>query len=677
MIRRLPIQLLFAALLSFALVGCSDDTQTDPGDNAPVDEADGAADADGPDAPDSNDTDEPDADEEEEVGEPDAEPDADDTGDAEPDVPEATCEDHSADCDFDGLSDCEEEQIGTDPCNSDTDGDGVNDLQEWRNGSDPRVADTDGDGLDDGEEADLGLDPTKESTYDDGIIDSDRWIVSACDNPSAEDVSFRTHGIGNWLLALPPAFNANYTELAVNGAAIANRRAAAMFDDPSNEVAGFLMSTQPSRSWDGLIADYMRAARAVGETDQETDVGEFLTHDFRPAMIGRFVLETDSRRTTKDVREELFQTLTPYAGEVSGFPTTSGGDYKRFRVSISVIKREYQHTQDHVLTSLAIAPFDKYENRDLVRFRMDDLINTTNIASAEDGETMRCDLEEAMEDPGADFYWMLDHSGSMNTINSQMATLANEFYNELNNTSMDWRLGVSQMNHAQGRLRSQAGWHTDHNTFDQEVQHVIDQGGGYEWGLQHAQDGIEYMKGISGNPPDNMKIRPDAQVVTIWVSDEEAETIQDNPLGGATGQQLLNNFIEFFKQHTIGFAVVGDGEGCGDHGEAYQIVAGSTGGSHASLCSTNLREIIDDIIQTTSGAVGYELPDTPISSSLRVKVDDEWVPRSRENGFDYFAQFNTIAFFGDYRPEHVDTPGQPSDHISVTYRTFVDLTKNE
>ena len=104
----------------------------------------------------------------------------------------------------------------------------------------------------------------------------------------------------------------------------------------------------------------------------------------------------------------------------------------------------------------------------------------------------------------------------------------------------------------------------------------------------------------------------------------------------------------------------------------------ATGGCFADLAATDISETIEDIIYAATGlASAYVLPDTPISSSLRVYKNAEWVPRSRENGFDYFANTNSIAFFGTYRPQPADpTLGRYGDDIAVSYQTFLDRTKN-
>lgn len=125
-------------------------------------------------------------------------------------------------------------------------------MIELQYGADPLAADTDGDGLDDRHEVDLGLDPSREDTYGDGTLDGDRWIVEACRDPQTESLDYyhsrsmttSTNTVGNpgnWRIALPTTFG-NYTELSIAGADLTNREAAAVYDDPGLEIAGFVLS---------------------------------------------------------------------------------------------------------------------------------------------------------------------------------------------------------------------------------------------------------------------------------------------------------------------------------------------------------------------------------------------------------------------------------------------------
>ena len=70
------------------------------------------------------------------------------------------------DSDNDGLTDDEEQQLGTDPNNPDTDGDGLNDGDEVNvYNTNPTLVDTDGDGYSDGIEVNAGTDPLDPTSY--------------------------------------------------------------------------------------------------------------------------------------------------------------------------------------------------------------------------------------------------------------------------------------------------------------------------------------------------------------------------------------------------------------------------------------------------------------------------------------------------------------------------------
>jgi Bacterial TSP3 repeat len=87
-----------------------------------------------------------------------------------------TKSDANEDLDGDGLTNKQEQDLGTDPLKVDTDGDGISDKDEVDNGSDPvdpakKPVDTDNDGLSDAKEKELGTDPLKPDTDGDGLKD--------------------------------------------------------------------------------------------------------------------------------------------------------------------------------------------------------------------------------------------------------------------------------------------------------------------------------------------------------------------------------------------------------------------------------------------------------------------------------------------------------------------------
>ena len=113
-----------------------------------------------------------------------------------------TCTDPAgglADTDGDGLSDKDEQRLGTDPFEPDSDGDGMPDGWEERHGFDPLVdngtdgdpdsdfdSDPDGDGLTNGEEAVWGTDPWRKDTDLDGVDDGEE-VENGSDPDDASD----------------------------------------------------------------------------------------------------------------------------------------------------------------------------------------------------------------------------------------------------------------------------------------------------------------------------------------------------------------------------------------------------------------------------------------------------------------------------------------------------------
>ena len=87
------------------------------------------------------------------------------------------------DTDGDGLTDDEEDVLGTDPNNPDSDGDGLTDGEEVNDTeTDPNNPDSDGDGLDDGDEVDIhDTDPNNPDSDGDGLTDDEEVNTTGTD----------------------------------------------------------------------------------------------------------------------------------------------------------------------------------------------------------------------------------------------------------------------------------------------------------------------------------------------------------------------------------------------------------------------------------------------------------------------------------------------------------------
>ena len=96
----------------------------------------------------------------------------------------------SKDSDGDGITDCDEEELGLDPLNSDTDGDGLQDGEEMNKyNTDPKNPDSDGDQLKDGEEVlTHSTNPLALDTDNDGLDDFAEVVTYKSDpnNPDTD-----------------------------------------------------------------------------------------------------------------------------------------------------------------------------------------------------------------------------------------------------------------------------------------------------------------------------------------------------------------------------------------------------------------------------------------------------------------------------------------------------------
>jgi hypothetical protein len=319
-----------------------------------------------------------------------------DTGDTDPDGET----DSGLDCvegkddDSDGLTNCDEIQMCTDPENGDTDDDGLGDLEEIQNQTDPCNPDTDNDGVDDRTEIQLGLDPNRASSYGTPQkVDSERWFVDHCDEPNPEPVRYYEDYDGNWTIALPTTFE--YTPLDIQKPGQNSLyHAAAVYDDPTLEVAGALFSndapsgqTSPLDALDvdtGAIHD---AIKSMGNIDENVFGAEFTTHNEKPAATNEYTLILPQKASPRTLRDDILKKLGDIdAADIQppGLPNSAGAQYSEYRVRISVIFRRHVSGETTNLVAVSLAPLEQYNSRDKVEFRLDDLTNTTNAADQAD-----------------------------------------------------------------------------------------------------------------------------------------------------------------------------------------------------------------------------------------------------------------------------------------------------
>ena len=584
--------------------------------------------------------------------------------------------DCSMDDDEDGLGNCEEAKLCTDPSAADTDQDDLTDLEELELETDPCKADTDGDGVDDGKERRLGYDPKKKDTDGDGTPDGDEWWANACRETSPEPVEYHSSFAGNWTLALPPAIG-NYTDLSIADA----RRpvAAAVYGDTANEIAGFLLSKKlpmgQSSPTDALQNEAKKALQNLGSVTKDQIGGEYEMHDGHTAATARFLLKLSKKRSTRDLRQNVLLGLAPFKkSDVQQLPATVGATYQKFRVFVSVIHRTGDDATDQSLTSVALAPADWFDMHDRVKFRMDNWTNTTAISAYDVGHRDRCVRWRRRDTrPKLEVYWVVDQTGPTGYA-KKIRDLASEFHNQLSNTSLRYRFGVTNMHPKnEGHVANPPGWHQNEAAFLKALENRVLNcqtsdgwhcSGADPHGLEAAKKGLDYMLGRgNASPGSDEAVRSDAEVVTILISDEK-----DASLGGG-GMNLAQYQADLGRKTTIFALSAGSDCAQSPTNDTYRKMAVATGGKHLDLCDDNLERLLRDIIFRASGFVEhFVLPSTPISPSLRLHADDDWVPRSRSDGFDYLAENNGLSFFGKYRLGNLNPDGVTE--FVLRYETF-------
>ena len=108
-----------------------------------------------------------------------------------------------SDPDGDGLTDAQEQALGTDPSDPDSDGDGINDGDEVADGTDPNNPDSDSDGLTDLQEQALGTDPNNSDSDGDTVSDGDE-VANGTDPTVFDSSNSNPNPIaseGNWTVS--------------------------------------------------------------------------------------------------------------------------------------------------------------------------------------------------------------------------------------------------------------------------------------------------------------------------------------------------------------------------------------------------------------------------------------------------------------------------------------------
>ena len=694
------------------------------------------------------------------------------------------------DTDCDGLNDGAEATTGTNPNLRDTDLDGLTDgvergqtcnvaggqtdqacvtsgqcVPDANPGTttNPLDSDQDNDDLLDGAEDSNHNGAVDPGELDPNSNDSNPTVQQACAQPI--DPTRLSQIASDVFLAMSPAFTAGNSTAVQSGGVDVGLTAV----DAANGVVAFAVRKTPEGA-DASAELAAIQARITGGALTVPIVQAFTTHDQFPAVRGTFDFAASDGLSARGVAL-VREVLNAPTATVS-FPNAAA-ESGPFKLGLVVVRRSATVSiVVGVLTNLA--QFNAAANgRD---YRHEDVNGGTALAQVGDAIGAQCDVFASVPNQPVDFLWVLDNSGSMGDELNAIRTAASQMATRLQNSTLAWRIGVvttefhwrstgptfggngvgtctyagNPLANAPGDRFTQEGtracacqFTTDVAVFQACVEAVIDDPDGPAGGEpprlggSGAEGGFGAIKSyltssalpVAAN--DASKVRSDARVVAIFISDAGDQSPQSNTQqtrmpytpsndltasvttwttyfsGGSAADSwdpnrtdelpiipagilcpLLTNCAG--ETDATGPEAINEGANNGHSvaiGRYYQVIQALDGiiGAIADTDGTTLENLNDigttigAILDGVAGAVApYQLSNPPISSTIKVALEGPTngtcaladVPRSRVNGFAYDAAANTISFFGTCRPS---TAGAD---VAVSYRRWIDLTND-
>jgi hypothetical protein len=457
-----------------------------------------------------------------------------------------------------------------------------------------------------------------------------------------------------------------------------NKVPGAMVVDPDLDVAAVVISKAPSSGVRSAAqqrdADQQRVLSALGTLTGPRS-RTFANFEGFTADQSHYSIVLRQPTTARALAAQLASALLGGAALTGAAPSAGTAGGKAFVDLLTVYR-----SSTRVVMLAAVAVQDTLG--DAAEVRLDELSDGTNLARHDSFTRHVCDVFNGKSNNKVDILWVMDDSGSMRDDQEQVRAAGQAMADVLASGGVDYRLAVARM-YAPDRTSTQRGdlvapgWTNDVNVFKQII--VVGASGGWEYGLKTGILAIDRMlpKTPAGTAPSPSKLRGDANLVVVHMSDERDQDVQDAACGGVmnhendqtfcndpSGQSVVDNYIHQYQaRDAVTFAIVGDEpHGCtetgsmqtSEPGQGYVEVANAVGGKFGSLCGDMHQNVIDVARVATGVSSNFPLSHIPASSTIKIAAGDantaRQVTRSRTNGWDYDPSTNRIIFYGTGRP---------------------------
>ena len=554
----------------------------------------------------------------------------------------------------------------------------------------PRNPDTDGDGTQDNEEGTFICQPQSSNNP---------WGLKRIRYVDSVDTAFSK---ADWRIALE--VGAEDKAVSITGAT--NKESAYLFDmsAPSVQVAGFLVTR---RSIDitavkerNLAIDEIVGTLPILSADMQVSGTNQTSLDGFETVLGtRVLVRASPISDVTSLRAAIIPALLNRSPSEVEIPEVSwkGSTSDTFVV---VYQTVYRGDAETMYMGAVVRQEDYGDRSKPSALFADDMSNGTGLSVSGNGEDLECEQYIANKQAKADIIWIVDESGSTDTYRSEIIANAESFFQKALDVGLDFRMGVTDMTgggpggepgiFATRDATTSTGdrWllPTESTLFSEAIN---DPSGpdeadlGAEHGLTQGRDAM--LRHLPRDDADPAKVRSDAQLVTIYVTDERPDEVEDanivsdgyvSDLSAAQVQailELIGEYLEDFvthmaTAHLIGIPVGGTTmcEDLSEPSDGYSQLVDALGGQQGPICQ-DLDVTIDAMIESIIGdASPITLSTIPISSSIAVSRNGVRVERSRTMGWDYRSSSNSIIFYN--MPFDPENPPE----IVVSYRRWAE-----
>jgi hypothetical protein len=583
-------------------------------------------------------------------------------------------------CNTDAMCMAGEACRGLSPTSADSDGDGVLDGHEDPSGqgridvargeTDPRLWDTDGDGASDGMSG-----------------------IAICRPDGLAQVVQTGLPMAPTQVGYDPAWGAGRRLTGTM------TRGALVLDDTRASVSA-VVAALPAVG--DITAESTRVemlvTRALGAGVTPVLVGQsFTTHEGNPGVTSTYRV---ARSTTASALRDA--TLTMLVGATMTSPAVVGMSTE-FLADITTVRRTMGRSAGTTDVIVTVAPRALLEDRAWpAAIRARDINNSTAVAESDKGLGFHCQRFRAPALPQVDFVWPVDVSPSMGPYQESIGDTAQRFFTDLAAAAVDFRVAVlaaqpTPFNFATPGLRFVQGTNA---TGAQELAFRVttepyrmmtaDRLAPYPnngtFTLQANEEPIaaaviafdQLAEGARTGAPLDQRTRAGARLVAFLVADETGRNddmryFERTPARwGATYAARLQSVVRYFRERNIlTFGMVNDqGTDCAravDTDMRRCVILGN-GGAYIPIRTATPAEVaaaMQRIVNTVVGSTSpYRLERQPVTSTLKVRVRNMDVPRSRSDGFDYEPVSNSVVFWGNrYRPNM-------GDEVVISFRLW-------